>query len=389
MDLEFRWRDRDPQQRTTLESYVAKFPSLGPVDGLPVELIGEEYRVRHRWGDRPSHADVLSRFTTRRDEIRDELSRIDGELEGEADPRSVARPAVRTSPPAGDVDPHPGVPLLSHRDFLLRRLIGAGRFGKVYQARQHSTGRDVAVKFLRKTLLQEPEIVQRFIGEARTVAGLRHPRIVGTQGLGHTAGGSYFIVMDLVSGPDLEQLGRSRTIAVDQVIRWTIDACEALEHAHAMGIIHCDLKPANLLLDADGGIRVSDFGLARSLTGPARRTAEVEGTAPFMAPEQVSRCWGRIDQRTDVYGIGAVLFTMLAGRPPHAGRRLPDILAAVVGAAPVVSLKTLRPDLSDPLDDVCRKCLCKAPEGRYQSIREVRAVLIDLRGDGLGETREV
>ena len=164
----------------------AKFPSLGPVDGLPVDLIGEEYRVRHRWGDRPSHADVLSRFTTRWDEVRDELSRIDGELEGEADPRSVTRPAVRTSPPAGDVDPHPGVPLLSHRDFLLAAPIGAGRFGKVYQARQHSTGRDVAVKFLRKTLLQQPGIVQRFVGEARTVAGLRHPRIVATQGLGYT-----------------------------------------------------------------------------------------------------------------------------------------------------------------------------------------------------------
>ena len=158
---------------------------------------------------------------------------------------------------------------------------------------------------------------------------------------------------------------------MDQAIRWAIEACEALEHGARMGIIHCDLKPANLLLDADGGIRVTDFGLARSLDRTRRWTAEVEGTAPFMAPEQVSRCWGRIDQRTDVYGIGAVLFTLLAGRPPHVGRRLPDILADVVSAAPVVAIDTLRPDLPEPLCDLCRRCLSKAPEGRYQTIRDV------------------
>jgi tRNA A-37 threonylcarbamoyl transferase component Bud32 len=389
VDLEFRWRNRDSDRRAMLESYVARFPQLGPLDGLPVELIVEEYRVRHRWGDRPPHAEFLSRFTARRDEIRAELSRIDRDLEDEADPRSVARPAVRAPLPAGQADPHLGGPLLSHRDFLLRRLIGAGRFGKVYQARQYSTGREVAVKFLRKTLLQEPVVVRRFIDEARTIAGLCHPRIVGTQGLGRTSGGSYFIVMDLAAGPDLAQLGKTRPIAVNEVVRWAIGACEALEFAHGMGIIHCDLKPANLLLDAAGGIRVTDFGLARSLSGPARWTVEVEGTAPFMAPEQVSRGWGRIDQRTDVYGIGAVLFALLAGRPPHVGRRLPEILAEVVGAAPVVALKTLRPDIPEPLDELCRKCLCKVPEGRYPTIQEVRAVLVDLLDDGVDETYRV
>src|SRR5205823_13214835 len=106
-------------------------------------------------------------------------------------------------------------------------------------------------------------------------------------------------------------------------------SCDALEHAHSRGIIHCDLKPANLLLDGNGSIRVTDFGLARSLADETPWTAEVEGTAPFMAPEQASRYWGPIGVRTDVYGLGAVLYSLLTGRPPYIARRLPDILADV------------------------------------------------------------
>jgi serine/threonine protein kinase len=213
----------------------------------------------------------------------------------------------------------------------------------------------------------------------RTVAGLCHPNVVGTQGLGR-AGGTFFIVMDLVPGPDLAQLGKTRSIAVAEAIRWIIDACRAVEHAHERGVIHCDLKPANLLLDAAGGIRVAEFGLARSLAGHAPWAAEVEGTAPFMAPEQVARCWGRIDQRTDVYGLGAVLFTLLTGRPPHPGRRLPDILADMVSAAPVIPVASLRPDLPEAVGELCRRCLCKSPGERYQTVRELRLVLATLMG---------
>jgi serine/threonine protein kinase len=364
-----------------LEDYVARFPEWASLDGLPLDLIGEEYRVRCRWGDRPSHADLMSRFPARGEEIRPELLRIDRELEEESvDPRRVPRPGERAAPGDERLADDRGGPWLSHRDFLLRRLIGAGRIGKVYQAWQHGASREVAVKFLRKSFLQEPRIVQSFIGEARTVAGLHHPSVVPTQGLGRTGGGSYFIVMDLVDGPNLEQLAGSRAISVAEAIGWMIEACSALEHAHRMGVIHCDLKPANLLLDPTGGIRLTDFGLARSLSGHTPGTAEIEGTAPFMAPEQVSRCWGRIDQRTDVYGIGAILFTLLTGRPPHVGRRLPDILADVVGAAPVIAATSLRPDLPESVGDLCRRCLCKAPEGRYRTAREVKAALVDLIG---------
>ena len=260
-------------------------------------------------------------------------------------------------------------------------MIGAGRMGKVYQARLMSESRTVAVKFLRKSFLHHPGVVERFIGEARTIAKLDHPHIVGIHGLGRTSGGAYFIVMDLVAGSNLDQIIKTRTISVDEAIHWAIQICHALEHAHDRGIIHCDLKPANLLLDEGGRIRVTDFGLARSLTEHTPWTAEVEGTAPFMAPEQASRCWGEIDVRTDVYGIGAVLYTLLTGRPPWVGRRLPDILADVISAAPVIPPSDLRPDLPESLSDLCRKCLSKAQEDRYPTVQDVRVALAGAAGE--------
>ena len=380
VDLEFRWRSAIAIAPIALAGYVERFPELGALDRLPIELIAEEYRVRSLWGDRPSHAAFLAPFRARHEPIGQELVRVDAELAAEAsEPSGIPRSAASSS---GDVAALAALgPLRSHEDFLLRRLIGAGRMGKVYEAREHGTGRAVAVKFLRKTLLHHPEVVRRFIGEARTVARLRHPNIVGTEGLGRTPAGAYFLVMDLVPGVNLAEHGRQRTIAVEEVVRWAIAICDALEHAHERGVVHCDLKPANLLLDKGGTIRVTDFGLARSLAGDTLWAAEVEGTAPFMAPEQASRAWGPIDRRTDVYGVGAVMFTLLTGRAPFPGRRVPDVLAQVISAVPVVPPIRLRPDLAEPLSDLCRKCLSKAPEERFPSIAEVRRALVEVRAD--------
>jgi RNA polymerase sigma factor (sigma-70 family) len=271
-------------------------------------------------------------------------------------------------------------PLLPHQDFLLQRMIGAGRMGKVYQAWHKSAGRAVAVKFLRKSLLLEPLLVERFISESRIVANLRHPNIVGTRGLGRTPGGSYFIVMDLVNGPDLADLGKGRTISVREAIRWALQVCAALEHAHSMGVIHCDLKPANVLLDPDGSIRVTDFGLSRSLRGLTPWAALVEGTGPFMAPEQVSRAWGNIDARTDVYGVGALLFTLLTGRPPWIGQSLAEILADVTSTIPVIAPGRIRAEIPQSVSELCGKCLSKPPESRYQSVQDLRLALTHMAG---------
>jgi eukaryotic-like serine/threonine-protein kinase len=308
----------------------------------------------------------------------EDFPQIDRELERELADRRPIAVAAHSAPTRARKRPSFDGPLLSYRDFLLQRMIGAGQMGKVYQSWQRSASRAVAVKFLRKTFIHQPGVVERFIGEARTIARLKHPNVVGIHGLGQTPGNAYFIVMDLVPGPNLDQIIKTRLISADEAIQWSIQVSHALEHAHARGIIHCDLKPANLLLDADGTVRVTDFGLARSLTELTPWTAEVEGTAPFMAPEQASRSWGEIGVRTDVYGIGAVLYNLLTGRPPWIGRRLPDILANVISAAPVVAPSSLRPELSEALSDLCHKCLAKAPEDRYPTIHDVRSILTGL-----------
>jgi hypothetical protein len=378
IDIEYRWRNSGSIERFALEHYVERFPELVSLDRLPLELIGEEYRARRRWGNRPSHADVLLRFHERRQEIGAELLRIDEEIQ--ADLESITAQTVQQhSHQARDAEFDPGVPLVSHRDFLLRRLIGAGRMGKVYEARPFNGAPLIAVKFLRKSLLQHPQAVRRFVAEARMVALLRHPQIVGIQGHGRTPGGSYFIVMDLVAGPNLAHRAAQRVIALDEAIRWGIEICAGLGHAHERGIVHCDLKPANLLIDASGTVRITDFGLARSLVDDALWAADIEGTAPFMAPEQVSPYWGSIDCRTDVYGVGAVLFTLLTGRPPFVGRRIPDVLAEVASAAPVVSPASLRPGLTEAFAALCRKCLAKEPSQRFQTAQEVGSALGDLR----------
>jgi len=370
LDLEYGWRSPHPGGSPTLADYVARFPELVSLDRLPLDVIGEEYRARRRWGDRPTHSEFLAPFGERLAAIRRELLRIDAEIDLE-----TTGSGITACPTPLDPAPVADPTWLSDRDFLLRRLIGAGGMGKVYAATRREDGRGVAVKFLRKPLLAHPSVVRRFVGEARTVAGLGHPNIVGTEGLGRTPGGSYFLVMDLVAGPNLDQLLRGAAIPPAQAIGWTHQIATALAHAHERGVVHCDLKPANLLLDETGLIRVTDFGLARSLTGATPWAAEVEGTVPFMAPEQASTAWGPIDQRTDVYGIGAVLFTLLTGRPPVIGGTRLDLLAEVAGAAPVISPTTLRPDLPGPLTDLCRKCLAKAPDERFASARDLRLAL--------------
>jgi eukaryotic-like serine/threonine-protein kinase len=262
---------------------------------------------------------------------------------------------------------------LKWKDYVLQQQIGAGSTGKVYRALERGSLRQVAVKFLRKALVSQQSVVERFLREAQTVAALKHPGIVGIQGVGRTPGGGWFLVMELVNGRDLHRARTRRSFPPHQAATWVAEAAKIVQFAHDNGVIHCDLKPGNLLLDEHEAIRVTDFGLAVRLADEAL-AALLAGTPAFMAPEQVDPCWGPISARTDVWGLGAVLFFLLFGRPPHAGRNVADTLAQVVGGTPVV-FPTKRKGMPRKLLDVCRRCLTKRPEERYASAAEVAAAL--------------
>ena len=263
---------------------------------------------------------------------------------------------------------------LAWSDFLLQEQIGAGATGRVYRARWRSRGQEVALKFLRKALLRQPAAIERFLREAQTVSRLAHPGIVAVHGAGQTPGGGYFLVMDLVRGQDLERDYRRQSPAPSQAARWVAEAAGAIHAAHDAGVIHCDLKPSNLLLGEAGRIRVTDFGLAVRLSEGSDGW-RLAGTPAFMAPEQVDLVWGPISPRTDVYGLGTVLYFLLFGRPPFSGPTVADVLSQVVSARPVKLPETASGQIAPALIDAVRRCLAKKPAERFASARDLTATL--------------
>jgi RNA polymerase sigma factor (sigma-70 family) len=248
-----------------------------------------------------------------------------------------------------------GATLLDYSDVLLRQQLGAGGMGKVYRATWRSRGTDVAVKLLRKPLRQHDRAIALFLQEAALLARLHYPGIVAVHGLGRLPDGGHFLVMDLVEGNDLARQISAGPVAIDNAVCWVREAALALAHAHQQGIVHCDLKPSNLLLDGAGHVHVTDFGLAHSLAGGPDRTAG--GTEGYVAPELLDPSLGPISPRTDVYGLGAVLYALLVGQPPF-DRTSPA---------------ALRPEVPDSVNALCQHCLEREPEKRFSSAAELAA----------------
>ena len=250
-------------------------------------------------------------------------------------------------------------------EFVLRRQIGLGLTGRVYEAFDKQQQKLVAVKVLRKSLLADRSLRERFEAEANIVARLDHPGIIRIHGHGQTPNGGWFIVMDLLSNGDLtSQAGLLLPVA--QATDWIRQVARAVAYAHEIGVVHCDLKPANLLLAKDGNVIVTDFGFAQ--TREHGLSSCVAGTPAFMAPEQIDRVWGPIGPRTDVYGLGAVLYFLLTGLPPIVGLHIPNVLADVVSSNEIPSVIKLRPDIPAWLADVCQRSLRKLPSNRFENV---------------------
>ena len=228
--------------------------------------------------------------------------------------------------------------------------LGRGGMGVVYQARQTSLDRWVAIKVLAPDRVSDERFAEHFEREAKTLARMSHPNIVTVFDHGE-ADGMFYIVMEFVDGVNLRDLLRDGKMAPERALAIVPPICEALEYAHGKGVVHRDIKPENVLLDRDGRVKIADFGIA-SLVGA---TGELSGTPPYMAPEQEK---GRVDRRADIYALGVVLYEMLTGERP-AG----DLVAP-----------SRKVEVDVRIDEMVLRALEKEPERRYQTAAEFRTV---------------
>jgi two-component system LytT family response regulator len=260
------------------------------------------------------------------------------------------------------------------------RKLGEGGMGTVYLALDTALDREVALKILTAELASDPDRLNRFVQEAKLASSLNHPNVAYIYEIGQCEG-LHFIAMEYVEGRPLTDRIAEGPLSVDDILQTGAEAADALDAAHAKGIVHRDIKPANLMISRRGHIKVLDFGLAKIERKPRTSdqtqlitsTGLVLGTVQYMSPEQAL---GReLDNRSDLFSLGVVLYECATGRLPFAGANTSETVAKILQAQPE-AIARFNYEVPAELDRVIRKCLEKDRERRYQSAREL---LIDLR----------
>src|SRR5438128_721593 len=277
--------------------------------------------------------------------------------------------------------------------YEIRSKIGAGGMGEVYLAGDEQLHRKVALKVLPVDVASDHDRMRRFKQEATAAATLNHPNIAHIYEIGESDG-TYFIAMEYVEGVTLRELIHGRQTDLAKLLRYLQHAAEGLAKAHAAGIVHRDLKPDNIMITRDGHAKILDFGLAKlieqqtsSTSGSEVATAILQqhstpgmilGTAGYMSPEQAQGKTREIDQRSDIFSFGCILFEAVTGRRAFEGKDAVDSLNKII-REPVVPINELNPAAPADLQRVVRRCLAKDPEDRYQTIKDVAIELRDVR----------
>ena len=261
--------------------------------------------------------------------------------------------------------------LLDNR-YEIQEVIGVGGQAVVYKARCHRLNRLVAIKVLKDELSRDEEFRRRFHAESQAVAMLSHPNIVSVYDVASTPVANY-IVMELIDGISLKQyMEKKGVLNWKETLHFAMQIGKALEHAHSRGIVHRDIKPHNVMVLKNGSVKVMDFGIARIMSKANTLTKEALGSVHYISPEQAKG--GRVDDRSDLYSLGVVMYEMITGRPPYDGESPVAVaIQHINGGAAMPS--TINPNIPGGLEQIIMKCMAHDPAARYDS---ATAMLYDM-----------
>lgn len=303
-----------------------------------------------------------------------------------ADFRVCPRDAIPLEDAPEGSDPMLGVCLAGTYEIV--RMIGEGGMGRVYEARHaRLPSKRFAIKLLHQELAQKPDVVARFQQEAEAVSGLVHPNVVSVHDLNHTLDGRPYIVAELLEGEELgcllDRVGKLPAPSAVHIVR---RVCRALAAAHARGIVHRDMKPENVFLSGNAvlpSVKVLDFGISKVAESSHNltQTGVVMGTPAYMAPEQARG--DKVDERADIYAVGAILYRAVTGQKPFAGLDPMATLTAVLVDEPPRPC-ALEPELPPALELVIQRAMAKKPQERYASVSELEAELAPFDPGSLG-----
>ncbi|HEY1957911.1 MAG TPA: protein kinase [Polyangiaceae bacterium] len=266
--------------------------------------------------------------------------------------------------------------------YKVEEVIGIGGMGVVVAARHMQLDQRVALKFLKHEAMQSEEAVERFIREAKNAVRLHSEHVARVTDVGTLENGAPYMVMEYLEGADLSRVVQATgSITIEEAVAFVLQACEAIAEAHSLGIIHRDLKPQNLFVTrrVDGRplVKVLDFGISKTLEQAGglvlTRTSSIMGSPLYMSPEQM-RSTKNVDQRSDLWALGVILYELLTGRVPFEAEAIPELCLKVVQDQPDPP-KSLRPELAEGLNAVVLKCLEKNPAHRFDNVAELAAAL--------------
>ena len=355
--------------RPCLEDYLRQYPELGPSDRLPVSLIGEEYRVRRRWGDRPDHESYRSRFSKQAAALEEILAEIDSEavpdtaVPSEPTVPLPAEAGAETASSASGEQPSSGEAIGKYH---VIGVLDEGGQAQVYRAVHPTLAKELVIKIARNPLRGNQADPGFLVAEGKVLAELEHPNLARIYDLDFHQGRP-FLVMEYVRGRNLWQYARQQKPSPRESARLVAGVARALAVAHGRGVIHQDIKPANIIIDESEQPRVIDFGLARLRHAWADDSAtpgSISGTVQYMAPEQARGQTDRVDQRSDVFALGAVLYYLLVGQAPFADRTAMDSLERA-SECRFDALALRKPEIPRRLAAVCLRAMQAEPDDRY------------------------